>query len=149
MTHRQFIPARLDQYVNHDPGLYSRLGLYSRPGFYSRKYGRCLLYTITQRELYRLHRCTAFYYKLTHGLQLLSKDNKFDLSLIPLPVFSHFRVSFCFSSYWFEFCQHLQDQKDPIGSCCEKLVFCLFCLPNLLISLVSYFVFMFVYVSCL
>jgi len=85
----------------------------------------------------------------TRGMQLLSKDNKFDLSLIPLPVFSHFQVSFCFSSYWFEFCQHLQDQKDPIGSCCEKLVFCLFCLPNLLISLVSYFVFMFVYVSCL
>jgi len=62
MTRRQCIPARLDQYVNHDPrlifkarlvfkawpllaqlretpGLYSRPSLYLRPGFYSRKYG--------------------------------------------------------------------------------------------------------------
>jgi len=62
MTRIQCIPARLDQYVNHDPrlifkarlvfkarpllaqlrqtpGLYSRPGLYLRPGFYSRKYG--------------------------------------------------------------------------------------------------------------
>jgi len=39
MTRRQCIYARLDQYVNHDPGLYSRPGLYLRPGFYSRKYG--------------------------------------------------------------------------------------------------------------
>jgi len=59
MTRRQCIPARLDQYVNHDPrltfkarlvftaqpllaqlrqipGLYSRPGLYLRPGFYIR-----------------------------------------------------------------------------------------------------------------
>jgi len=62
MARRQCIPARLDQYVNHNPrlifkarlvfkawpilaqlcqipGLYSRPGLYLKPGFYSRKYG--------------------------------------------------------------------------------------------------------------
>jgi len=62
MTLRQYVPARLDQYVYHDPrlifkarlvfkvrpllaqlrqtsGLYSRPGLYLSPGFYSRKYG--------------------------------------------------------------------------------------------------------------
>ena len=63
MRCRQCIPARLDQYVNHDPqlifearlvfkarpllvqlrqtpSLYSRPGLYLRPGLYSRKYGK-------------------------------------------------------------------------------------------------------------
>jgi len=62
MTRIQCIPARLDQYVNHNPrlifkaglvfrarpllaqlrqtpGLYLRPELYLRPGFYSRKYG--------------------------------------------------------------------------------------------------------------
>jgi len=34
MTRRQCVPARLDQYVNHDPGLYSTPGLYSMPGLY-------------------------------------------------------------------------------------------------------------------
>ena len=45
---RQWIPARLDQYVNHDPpGLYSRPGLYLRPGFYSRKYGMLVSWSLT------------------------------------------------------------------------------------------------------
>jgi len=85
MTHmncRQWIPARLDQYVNHDPrlmckarlvfkarpllaqlrqtpGLYSRPGLYLRPGFYSRKYGMCgsgvALHQITLTICYYYH----------------------------------------------------------------------------------------------
>ena len=39
MTHRQCIPIRLDQYVNNNPGSYSRPDLYLRPGLYSRKCG--------------------------------------------------------------------------------------------------------------
>ena len=42
MTCRQCILVRLDQYVNHDPSLYSRPGLYLRPGLYSRKYSTSL-----------------------------------------------------------------------------------------------------------
>jgi len=61
MTRIQCIPARLDQYVNHDPRLIFKAwlvfkarpllaqlrqtaGLYLRPGFYSRKYGNCQAY---------------------------------------------------------------------------------------------------------
>ena len=68
MTRRQCIPARLNQYVNHDPWLIfkARLvfkalpllaqlgqtpGLYSRPGFYSRKYSNPTWWTFTSSTL--------------------------------------------------------------------------------------------------
>ena len=57
MTHRQCIPARLDQYVNQDPGLYLR------PGFYSRKYGNFIRKTPKRWS----HRSIQDYYRQREG----------------------------------------------------------------------------------